>query len=140
MAEIDGKKTTVKGIIGLLLVLGGLGGGIFLTEDQFNNAYVCPLNENVGVFHRLSASEKTGYYYDTEGIEKRIACKEGRTYQPWESLKEYAENKGINPLSFLIQNTPEQETPEQETPEPPDIPPAEGKKWICSIQNCTRIS
>ena len=136
MAELDKTKTAVNGLVGIMLILGGFGGGLFFDENEFNNAYVCPLNEQVGIFHRLSASEKTGYYFDETDTEKRIACREGRTYEPWIPLKQYAIDKGIDPLSFLIQN--EQETPE--TPIRPDIPlPTEGKKWSCSIVNCTTI-
>lgn len=134
MTEMSGEQTTIQGIIGLVLVLGGLGGGVFLTESEFENTYVCPLNEQVGIFHRLSGSEKTGYYYNEEGLEKRVACRVGRTYAPWITLNQYAKDNGIDPLAFIISKI------EPENGEIP--PPTEGKKWECFLPpiGCVEIN
>jgi len=85
----------IKGIIGAVCLLLGFGGNMALTDTQMDNAYICPLNNQVGVFDRVSASMKTGYYLDNTGIEKRVACREGRTYAAWIPLTTYAESKGV---------------------------------------------
>lgn len=90
------KEKVKTGIVAILLMLAGFGGSQVLTPDQLDNAYICPLNDNIGVFHRLSSSGKTGYYYDVDNNEIRASCRSGRTYEPWMSLKQYAEEKGVN--------------------------------------------
>lgn len=60
---METNQKVTYGLIGLLsLMVAGLGGSIFLTPDQLDNAYVCSVNENVAFFDRLSSTEKTGYY------------------------------------------------------------------------------
>jgi len=132
MPEIDNKKTVANGIIGLLLVLAGFGGNIVLYPDEFTNAYVCPITENVGIFHRISSTGKTGYYNDTFGVEKSIACRSGNTYASWVSLDSYLTERGLNKKDFIVKTIMN-----------PTIPLSEdiniGKKWICGFNNCTRI-
>ena len=124
--EIDNKEKTIAGLVGLVLILAGFGGNALFTEDEFDNAYVCPLTEEVGVFHRLSASGKTGYYFDTQGLELKVACRSGRVYEPWIKLNDYAKSKGVDPLSLIIQAKDEQY-----------VPSGKGaKQWLCSVDGC----
>jgi len=85
----------------IVSMLIGFGGNELLTEKQIQNTYICPLTEEVGVFDRLSGSEKTGYSL-VNGIEEGFPCRIGRDYEPWIPLLEYAESQGVD-ISELIQ-------------------------------------
>lgn len=101
--EQNTKNGINYGLITTLVLL--LAGNVFLTPDQLDNSYFCPLTEDVGTFERLSASAKTGYYTDFEG-EHSVACRTGRTYAPWIDLRTYAESIGVDPLSLLKPQDP----------------------------------
>ena len=90
------KEKITIGIIAILSALAGFGGNTYLTPDQIDNGYICPLNDNIGVFHRLSTSGKTGYYYDLDNNEIKVSCRSGRVFEPWMSLKQYAQEHGVN--------------------------------------------
>lgn len=89
-----------KGIIGTVLILFGFGGGVVMDQDQIDHAYVCSVNEKVGIFDRLSDTAKTGYYLNMEGEEKYNVCRGGT----WINFKKYAKDHGIDP-SLLFSST-----------------------------------
>ena len=99
-------KTNLK-YIGVFLLLGtilGFGGNEYLDNNQnfnitiedINSVYVCTLTEEVGTFHRLSSTNKTGYYYNEDGDEKSDRCQVGITYGTWDLLTKYIEEQGNN--------------------------------------------
>lgn len=95
---VDNKKT--YGIIAILSMLLGFGGNMIISDD---NTYVCTTNENIGVFERLSSTQKTGYWTEN-GTEQSSVCRNGY----WITIKEYAKNQGIN-LNEQTTNTIEYE-------------------------------
>ena len=101
---MNNQEKTYVGIITFLTLL--LSGAVFLNISQLDDAYYCPLTEEVGVFHRLSASAKTGYYYLEDGTEKGSPCKLSRTYTPWLGLKDYAKSIGVDPMSLIKADEP----------------------------------
>ena len=98
------------GLIATLAVM--LAGSLFLTPDELDKSYFCPLTEDIGTFERLSASSKTGYYIDPDAEcandkgECAVACRTGRTFAPWINLRIYADSIGVDPLSLLKPEEP----------------------------------
>ncbi len=84
------------GLIGILSLLAGFGGSIFLDQDTLDNTYFCTSNEKIAVFESLSSTSKTGYWTE-EGIERRSVCRNGI----WMKFSDYLESTGksINLLS-----------------------------------------
>ena len=79
--------TTKIGIVGLLSILLTTGAFLTFTPEELQGTYYCPLTDEIGVFERLSRSGKTGYYTINQ-TEYGRACRQGRTYTPWEHLSE----------------------------------------------------
>ena len=130
--KIDGKEKAIAGLIGVILLLAGFGGNALLTEDEFQNAYVCSVTEEIGIFAGgISGTSYTGY----PNIEDRtgpVRCKTvDGTKGIWIRLEEYAKSKGIDPLSFLIQS--KSETSDNINPS------REGIQYSCSPSGCTKI-
>lgn len=118
----------IYGILGVLsLVVAAMGGSMFLTEDQLDNAFVCSINENVllGVDH-LSSTYKTAYWFEND-VQKSKVCRGGF----WLDLKQYAKDNNIE-LNILLQNTNEQSIESISNS-------VEGIKWKCSSESCVKI-
>jgi len=110
------------GIIGILSVIVSiLGGTIYLTEDQLNNAYICTSNQNVVISDHLSSTFKTAYWTENN-ITKSKSCTNGI----WENLKQYANENNIT-INVLLNQ------------EPTEIQIPSGTKYLCNQINCTRI-
>jgi len=86
----------VNGLVGLVFLLGALGGGVYLSEDDFDNAYYCSTTNEFGVFDRLSSTGRTAYWTDEEGRNRRKLC--GVT---WIKLSVYAANEGLTKDDIL---------------------------------------
>lgn len=117
-----------KGIIGILSLLVVFGGAMYLTQDEFDNAYVCDLTEEVGIFYGgISNSGLTGYPHAENRTEYK-RCKKDGINGDWIPLSIYLEEQGISFNDLLekkiISNPPA---------------PAEGIKWECSPKECVRI-
>ena len=130
--KIDGKEKAIAGLIGAILLLAGFGGNALLTDNEFQNAYVCSVTEELGIFAGgISGTAYTGYPH----IEDRtgpVRCKTSDGMKGiWIGLEEYAKSKGIDPLSFLIQS--ETETSGNTNPT------RDGIQYSCSPSGCTKI-
>lgn len=112
------------GVIGILSLL--ISGGYYLTDEQAKDTYVCELTEQVGIFERLSGSQKTGYFTEN-GSEEAERCNEGRTYGQWIQIQEYAEIHNVSIESLLNPPTPKAE-------------PNKGKQYICNPRECIEVS
>lgn len=88
------QKVERVGLLGTIAALALLSGAMYLTPTEAENTYYCPLNDNIAVFHRLSESQKTGYYM-LEGVEQGLACRVSRTYAEWMPLRQYIEEQGL---------------------------------------------
>ena len=89
----------VYGSIGILsLIVAALGGTIFLTEDQLDNAYICSVNQNIVIADHLSSTSKTAYWVDDEGLDRSQVCRLGY----WLDLKQYASDNQLD-LNILLQ-------------------------------------
>lgn len=104
---MDNKILT--GIIGLLCILaGGFGGSQLLTENELNNAYVCTVTEEVGIFWGGISGTMYRGYPNIENYKGYKDCKNEQSVKGvWIDLTTYARDNGINPLS-LIQTQIEQ--------------------------------
>lgn len=104
-------KITKAGIIGLLSALMlGTSGVLYLSSTQLNNAYICTTTLNVGIFDRLSSTNKTGYW-SVNGTTKSKVCTNGY----WERLAEYAKAHNIN------------------------IEEKTAKRYVCDMTKCTGV-
>jgi len=99
MAE-ETKILIMMGIAVLLLGL-GVGDTTLLTENQYSDAYVCSVNEQVMLFPGgTSGSGYTGYTVEGSRIGSK-RCKEGILKGVWISLEEYSLAAGIDPSVFF---------------------------------------
>lgn len=116
------------GLLGVLsIIVAALGGTVFLSEDQLDNAYICSVNLNVVLgIDRLSSTSKTAYWFDELGEQKSKVCRNGL----WLDLRQYAKDNNIE-LNILLLDT------NRETQEVPAS--AEGIKWLCSPIECVRV-
>ena len=78
------------GIIGLVTALATFGGVITLTQDELDHAWYCDNKGRIGIFERMSDTNKSGYWME-DGIEKRATC----TKSHWIPLTDYCEAQGI---------------------------------------------
>lgn len=120
----------LSGVLGLVVLLAGLGGTIYLTTDEYDNAYVCTSSEKVGVFERLSSTGKTGYYTDSSGNQKYAVCTNG----VWVHLSPYAQEKGLEPASFLASS--KEAGLKEIIPSPVTYDCAGVKKYSCDSVGC----
>ena len=79
------------GIIGVVTALAIFGGIITLTQDELDNAWYCDNHGRVGIFERMSDTNKSGYWMQ-DGIERRATC----TKSHWIPLVDYCEQQGIS--------------------------------------------
>ena len=125
------KQAQKYGVLGLLMLLLGGGLGTFL-PDEVDKMYYCPLTGDVGIFERFSSTMKTAYYTDPNtGDIVRVACRSGRTYEPWVKLTEYAKEQGID-ISVLL-NSHTKQTVVNNTK-------AHGNRvWRCDSEQCVEV-
>ena len=123
----------IIGIVAIVSMLaGGFGGTMLFTQDQLDNMYVCSLTDEVGIFDRLSASMKTGYWMDDLGVEQKKACRDGRIYDPWVPLEQYAEDHNVS-INDLLE--PKIVNDIQIIYESSNA----GIQWECSPKSCIKI-
>lgn len=89
-------KYGIAGLVGLLIIFGGT---IYLTQDEFDNAYVCTTTEEWGLFYGGVSSTGLTAYPFKENRTQYKRCIDGK----WISLEKYAKEKGKNPFE-VIQN------------------------------------
>lgn len=120
------------GLIGLLsLIVATLGGTIFLTPEQLDNAYICTTNQNVVIADHLSSTLKTAYWVDELNVTKSKVCTNGI----WRSLQDYAKENNIE-INVLLKNLNEEMPVSNET-----IPNNYGNviQYLCDQTKCVRI-
>ena len=99
---MDKKNSVYAGVFMILGALMMYGGNYYLDDnsnlnisiEDIDRVYVCTLTEELGTFHRVSDTKKTGYFYDENDEEQSDRCQVGRTYGTWELLSVYLENNG----------------------------------------------
>jgi len=102
MVEINIKDPKLAGVIVFVSMLLGIGGTMTLTQEQFDNAYVCSDTDELQIFYGgISDSKITGYPSDETTKGAKRCYKVYREWGEWIPLKEYCEKKGIDPKKFL---------------------------------------
>ena len=116
------------GLLGILsLVVLAMGGNIYLTEDQLDDAYICSVNENVVLgIDRLSSTSKTAYWFDELGEQKSKVCRNGF----WLDLRQYAKDNNID-INVLLQDINEDKI----VPNSNNL----GVQYRCSPKECVVI-
>ncbi len=96
------------GIIGLITLLAAIGGTIYLTPEELDNAYFCLATEEIGIFYGgISGTGLSAYPY-IENRSDYVRCKKNEVNSVWVSLKDYAEEQGINVLDLLVKEKKEE--------------------------------
>ncbi len=132
--ELNGKNITIGVLALLVTALAGFGGNEVLDKEQFDNAYVCDLNEELGVFlGGISGSQYTGYPHTedrTEPARCKVVADDLTVKGKWIDLEKYANDHGVDPLSLFVQGMQEY----------PVLPEPSENKWIpahcCSPDGC----
>lgn len=109
--RIDGKKTVIGIMITSLLAALGMGTAA-LTQDQFENAYVCELwgeTENTYFFYGGLSGTRFRGYPNKENRKGYKDCKLGDDKLTWITLSDYAENNGINPTDLILNQEEKEE-------------------------------
>ena len=135
------------GLIGILsLIVAALGGNVFLTEDQLDNAFICSINQNIVIADHLSSTTKTAYWVDDQGLDKSQVCRSGY----WLPLKQYAEDNNLD-LNILLQEGLEPVIEPVVVPTDGEdgkdgeiifieIPSGSGGSYRCDSSKCVEIS
>ena len=130
---MENNQKITYGLIGLLtLLVAALGGNVFLTEDQLDNAYICSINENVVIAERLSSTMKTAYWTDENNETQSKVCRNGL----WLNLKQYAKDNNLD-LNILLQKINEDiiiKVPGNTT-----IPSGSRGTYSCNSERCVVI-
>lgn len=102
--ETDDNKL-ITGIVAVILLALGLGGGTLMTENQFQDAYVCTSNNkpayctgNIDHIEPLSATAKSCFYINDLGEDKYKRCINGF----FQTSDAYAEERGIDKNAFIL--------------------------------------
>ena len=97
-------------ILMIIAALVGSGADSLLTEDQFNDAFVCSSTAepkfctgNAAHPAPLSGTLASCYWTDDSGAGKRTSCKDGY----WQSMEEYCKINGIDPMSLIMRQANE---------------------------------
>ena len=94
-------KTGIIGLISMLMVMGGT---LYLTPEQLDNAFICLATEEIGVFYGgISSTGLTAYPY-SENRTGYVRCKKDGVNSVWISLKDYADEQGIDILDLIQPN------------------------------------
>lgn len=136
MADKQKIATTTVGIIGLLSLI--ISGAIYFGDtSELDDLYLCLATDVVSRFtgtdnhpKPLSSTGLTGYYSDSDGdhIERCYASNGDKS--SWIKLTDYLEDADINSSEFLKP---------KKLLEPKVISQNIGKKYLCSVDNCTEI-
>ena len=133
MADLNQKIS--YGLIGLLFtIVATMGGTMFLTPDQLDNAYICSINQNVVIADHLSSTSKTAYWIDELNETQSQVCRNGY----WLNLKQYAEDNDLD-INILLQNGFNEEIPINNTPINYTSNTQGNEKYSCDQIKCTRI-
>lgn len=127
---VETKQATIAAIILMLFSGAGLTAtSNFLTQEQFNNAYVCSMTEEAKwCYGGLSGSEER--CYPTEGTRKGYKdCVDViGTRGPWIPLIQYAADNDMQPEDFFFT---------EETPVDISVPTTQGRlRYDCSTEKC----
>jgi hypothetical protein len=105
-------------IISILTLLAGLGGGVKLSENDFDNAYVCPLSDEVKLLDSLTQDGRIGYYTEDE-VQRSFECKLGDSYESWIPLRTYVAMTGTNSVDLIKMSVDKS-----------------GTTWECDFDSC----
>jgi len=102
--EYKEKKINIS-ILVIIAGLVGAGTSNYLTQDQFDDAYVCSSTGDAKFCTGnekhpapLSGSLSSCYWTDEAGKGRRTSCSEGY----WQSLRDYCEQNNVDPKSVIM--------------------------------------
>ena len=125
--KMETNQKITYGMIGILsLIVAALGGNVFLTEDQLDNAYICSINQEVVIADHLSSTSKTAYWIDENSVEQSKVCRNGL----WLNLKQYAKDNDLD-INILLQNINQDHSG--------NFAPASGLQYRCDSEKCEVI-
>jgi hypothetical protein len=99
----------IKYGIGILSMILLFSGTYYISGVDFEKTYYCNTSNSVGIFDRLSSTQKTGYYTEN-GIDKSKTC----TNSKWVKLSDYCTQNNIDCNTILEQqNQPQTSNAQQ---------------------------
>jgi len=98
------------GIIALLIV-SGVGTGIYLSQEQADVSSICVNTSVIAAFQNMSKTNVTGYWYEN-GTRKQAVCKGG----PWIDLNFYLKINNLTLKDISIQPLQESQIDELGNP------------------------
>ena len=128
--NMETNQKITYGLIGILsLIVATLGGNVFLTEDQLDNAVICSVNQNIVIMDHLSSTSKTAYWYNELGEQQSKVCRGGL----WLDLRQYAKDNDLD-LNILLQEGLNEEIT------PSTVRSGSGGSYRCDSEKCVVIS
>lgn len=118
---METKDKTYLGIIGVIGIL--IAGGVYLTEDELNSAYICLASDEVGIFYGgISGTGLSAYPYSENRTDVERCYTLNGDKSTWVKLIDYLEEQGISLDEFL---------------QPKEITQQNiGKSYLCSVGGC----
>jgi len=125
------KKNVLMAAIAAALLIAGVGlDRTLLTENEFENAYICSVTEEVRIFYGgISGTAYTGYPNEGTRVGQKRCIDEGGARGTWISLTEYAEQNGLNPLDFIVQEEGKELPGTDQT----------ATRYSCGVEECIEI-
>lgn len=113
---------SAAGIIGIFLIIIGT---VYFTPEQLENTYVCLATEEVGIFYGgISGTGLSAYPYSENRTNVERCYASNGDKSSWIKLIDYLEDSEIDLSEFL---------------QPKIVSQNIGKKYLCSVDNCTEI-
>lgn len=92
-------KYTYGIFISLMVLIGGGVGVYILTPDQLDKSSTCTSNNVTTMFERLSGTNITGYWTNSDGSQNQSQCKKGT----WIPTREWMKINNVSEKDIIIQ-------------------------------------
>lgn len=118
-------KQIIQGTIGIVGVILIIIGTVYFTPEQLENTYICLATEEIGIFYGgISLTGLSAYpYKENRSDYERCYAPDGNK-SSWVKIVDYLEEYDID-LNDLLK--------------PEETSQNIGKKYLCSVDNCTEI-
>ena len=123
------KKQIATGTLGIIGILLAIMGTLYFTPEQLENSYICLATEEVGIFlGGISGTGLSAYPFSENRTNVERCYASNGDKSSWVKLTDYLEDSEIDSSEFLQFNQPSEVVSQNI-----------GKKYLCSVDNCTEI-
>jgi len=125
------KKQIVTGTVGIIAILFTILGTLYFTPEQLENTYICLATEEVGIFlGGISGTGLSAYPFSENRTNVERCYASNGDKSSWVKLTDYLEDSEID-ISDLLKP--------KEIIENVTVSQNIGRKYLCSVDNCTEI-